>query len=290
MLKTVSIVSLLCSATLFANMNVVVTIAPQKTFVEKIGGEFVNVDVMVPIGADPHSYEPKPSQMKAIEKAKIYMKIGLNEFEKPWLTKFASQNKNMKIEDISKNANYIDFEKHEEHEHHEHKDNHHHDGKDPHIWMSAKEVKNIAKNTLDILITYDKNNENIYKVNYEKFIKEIENSDNKIKEILKDVPKNSKVMVFHPAFGYFTRDYDLVQFPIEFEGKEPKPKMLMHIIKEAKEEKIKVIITAPEFSDKAAKVIASEVGAKVKPLSPLAINWSENLLELAKIIAQSYQK
>ena len=284
-LKKITITILMLSITLLAKTNIIVTVAPQKIFVEKIGGEFVNVNVMVPIGADPHSYEPTPLQMVAISKANIYMKIELEEFEKPWLSKLSAQNRDMKIENIAKNANHINFEN--EH-HNEHEDEHHHGSEDPHIWTSPKEVKNIAKNILNILINYDKKNENIYKLNYEKFLNEIEYTDKKIREILKDIPKNSKIMVFHPAFGYFARDYNLIQFAIEFEGKKPKPKMLAYMIREAKEDGIKTIITEPEFSDKSAKVIANEVGAKVKAISPLSPNWSENLIELAKTIKSSY--
>lgn len=288
-LKNIIILVLLFNITLFAKLNIIVTVAPQKSFVEKIGGKFVNVDVIVPIGADPHSYEPTPLQMVAVTKANIYMKIELEEFEKPWLPKLSAQNRDMKIESIAKNRTHINFEQEKEDEEHtEHKDEHHHSAEDPHIWTSPKEVKNIAKNILDILINYDKKNENIYKSNYENFLKEIEYTDKKIRETLKDTPKNTKIMVFHPAFGYFARDYDLMQIAIEFEGKEPKPKMLAYMIREAKKDGIKTIITEPEFSDKSAKVIANELKAKVEAISPLAPNWSENLIDLAKIIASSY--
>lgn len=286
MLKKLILISLLFTTFLFAKTNIVVTVVPQKSFVEKIGGEFVEVTTMIPIGADPHNYEPKPSQMVAISKADIYMKIGLNEFETHWLPKFISQNRDMKVENVTKSVNHIKLKENEEY--HEHEYHHHNENEDPHIWMSPKEVKIIAKNIFEILITFDSKNKNSYKVNYEKFIKEVDEVDNRIKEILKDVPKNAKIMVFHPAFGYFARDYNLKQHSIEFEGKEPKPKMLIKLIKEAKEVGIKVIITEPEFSDKTAKVIAKEIGAKVESISPLSLNWAENLIELAKAVAKSY--
>ena len=75
----------------YAQTNIVVSILPQKTFVEKIGGNKVKVTNMVRPGSDPHSYEPRPSQMKDISNASIYFPIGL-EFENTWLDKFASQN------------------------------------------------------------------------------------------------------------------------------------------------------------------------------------------------------
>ena len=76
----------------YAQTNIVVSILPQQTFVEKIGGDKVKVSTMVKPGSDPHSYEPKPSQMKDISDANIYFPIGL-EFENTWLDKFSDQNK-----------------------------------------------------------------------------------------------------------------------------------------------------------------------------------------------------
>jgi zinc transport system substrate-binding protein len=92
-------------------------------------------------------------------------------------------------------------------------------------------------------------------------------------------------MVFHPAWGYFARDYGLTQLAIEAGGKNPKPQQLMHLIEEAKHEKVKAVFTAPEFSEKVAKQIAKEVGVVVIKVSPLNPNWSENLIQLAKAIA-----
>jgi zinc transport system substrate-binding protein len=114
---------------------------------------------------------------------------------------------------------------------------------------------------------------------------EIETTDVTIKEILKEVPLYSKFIVFHPSWGYFARDYDLTQVAIEVEGKNPKPKELVKIIQEAKEENIKIIFTQPEFSDKSATIIAKESGSKVVKISPMSADWSQNLINMAKAIA-----
>ena len=92
-------------------------------------------------------------------------------------------------------------------------------------------------------------------------------------------------MVFHPAWGYFAKRYNLNQIAVEVEGKEPKMKALIGLMKQAKKEKIQAIFTQPEFSDKSAKLIANNLGIKVVKASPLAKNWAENLLNLAKAIA-----
>lgn len=168
--------------------------------------------------------------------------------------------------------------------HHAHQ---HHDEFDPHTWLSPLRVKIMANNIYTVLSNKDPKNKAYYLKNYEAFIAEINTTDAKIKKIFSNTPKKTKFMVFHPSWGYFANEYDLVQLAIEVEGKEPKPKMLAKIIDKAKEENIKAIFTQQEFSDKSAKVIAGELGIKVIKETPLAAKWSQNLLRMANTIANN---
>ena len=283
--------SLIIAPSLYAKINAIVSIVPQKSFVEAIGGDLVNVSVMVLPGNSPHSYEPKPSQMKELNNAKIYFAIGV-EFENAWLKRFANQNKNMIIIDTSKGIEKIAMTEHhhdedgDDHKGHKH-DDHDHEAtsKDPHVWTSPSNIRVIAKNTLDALVNADSSNKATYEANYQALMQKINSLDNEIRNILKNTPKGSKFMIFHPAFGYFANEYNLVQISVEVEGKEPKPSALAELIKEAKEENIKAIFTQPEFSDKSAKIIADELKIKVIKVTPLNPKWDENLINLAKAIA-----
>ena len=273
---------------LSAKVNVVVSILPEVTFVKAIGGNKVDIALMVKPGNGPHTYEPKPSQMKDISKANLYFAIGV-EFEKAWLPKFKNQNYNMKIVDLSKNITKMKMiadhyhNKDENHKVDRHEHNHH-IGLDTHIWTSQYNVKTIAKDIYTTFVKADQNNKIYYKNNYEKFLKKINQTDTKINMILADVKNGTKFMVFHPAWGYFARDYHLTQFAIEADGKNPKPKKFIFLINQAKKENVKAIFTAPEFSQKVAKQIANEVGVPVVKVSPLNPKWSENLLHLANAI------
>lgn len=274
------------SFTLFAKPIVVVSILPQQTFLEKIAGDKVNIVLMVEPGNSPHSYEPKASQMKAISNASLYLAADV-EFEHAWLDRFKSQNKNLNIVDTTKDIKKMQMVGHHHHdddEHHTHHD-HDEDGDDPHTWVSPANVKIMAKNIYKALCDIDIKNKTYYEKNFKAFLAEIENTDKTIKEIFKDIPKHTKFIVFHPSWGYFARDYHLTQVAIEVEGKNPKPKELVKIIEEAREENIKIIFTQPEFSDKSATIIAKESGAKVVKISPLSANWSQNLINMAKAIA-----
>ncbi len=269
---------------LYANINVVVSVLPEKTFVEAIGGDKVDISLMVKPGNSPHTYEPKPSQMKSISKADLYFSIDV-EFEHVWLKRFSDQNKDMKIVDVSKGISKINISSI-----HHHKDNAKKENKDPHIWTSPSNVKILAINIYNALVEIDIKNKNYYKNNLDNFLLYIDQTNNDIKNILKNIPIDTKFMVFHPAWGYFAKEYNLIQLPIEVEGKSPKPKALKYLIDEAREEKVKAIFTQPEFSPKVANQIANELNIKVIKTTPLDPNWKENLIKLSKAISWSYSK
>ncbi len=276
-------------STVTAKINCVASILPEKTFIEAIGGDKVHTMVMVPRGSEPHTYEPKPSQMKEIAKAQLFLTLGVP-FENSWLPKLKNQNRKMEVINVGKGVEKIAMTEHHhegesKHKEEKHEEEHHHGGLDPHIWTSPENIKIIAKNIYTALAAKDKVNSNYYKSNYEKFLAKIDATDKEIKKILSTLPKGTKFMVFHPAWGYFAKEYGLEQVAIEAGGKEPKPKQLMHLVDEAKEEKVTAIFTEPEFSQKAAKVIAKEAGVPVVAVSPLNPDWSQNLIGLAKAIA-----
>ncbi|MEA3371904.1 MAG: zinc ABC transporter substrate-binding protein [Campylobacterota bacterium] len=267
----------LLSVTAYAKPMVIVSILPQQVFVEKIAKDKVDVTLMVKPGNSPHSYEPKPSQMISISKADIYFSIDV-EFEHTWLDRFKSQNRELKFVNISENVSKLGMAEHHHHEEHE-------KGFDPHTWTSPKNVKIMAKSIYETLVEIDPENESFYKSNLDDFIKEIEFTDTQIKDILKDIEPKSKFMVFHPSWGYFANEYSLIQIAVEVDGKKPKPKEIIAVINEAKEESVRVIFTQPEFSDKSAQIIAKEANVSVKKISPLNPNWSKNLIAMAKAIA-----
>ena len=280
-MKKITLIFLLSTTYILSNINAVVSILPQKTFLKAIGGDKVNISLMVLPGNSPHTYEPKPSQMISVSKANLYFAMDV-EFEDVWLPKFKSLNSSMKIIDIAKNIEKMHME--QAHNGHESHDEHAHEGEDPHIWTSPENVKIIAQNIYEALAAHDTVNADYYKSNLERFLTSVDKTDVKITEILSNL-KSRTFMVFHPSWGYFAKAYNLEQIAVEVEGKSPKPKELVHLIKEAKEEKVTAIFTQLEFSDSSAKIIANELNIPVVKVSPLAPNWSDNLISIAKSIA-----
>ena len=282
-MKKILFITLLLNTLILANINAVVSILPEQTFVKAIGGDKVSVSLMVLPGSSPHTYEPKPSQMKDVAKATLYFAIGV-EFENVWLSKFNSLNPSMKVIDLTKGIEKLSMNSHDHKEQHIHQ-HEKESGKDPHIWTDPENVRIIALHIYETLREVDPENKVYYKKNYEKFIEEINATDKQVKDLLSTKAKGTKFMVFHPSWGYFAKAYGLEQLAVEIEGKSPKPKELIMLVKEAKEENIAAIFTQPEFSDSVAHVIANELKIKVIKVSPLAKNWSENLIKIASAIA-----
>ncbi len=250
-------------------LKVFVSIVPQKYFVEKIGGDLVDVSVMVRPGASPATYEPKPRQMVTLSRAKVYFAIGVP-FEKVWLKKIVSANPKMIVVHTEAGIEKMPMK--------EDKPN---GIKDPHIWLSPPLVKVQAKNIMDALQKVDLAHSSVYKANYKKFIKEIDNLDAELRRIFLE-KEGERFMVFHPAWGYFARIYGLKMVPVESEGKAPKPKDLQRLIERAKRDGIKVVFVQPEFSTKNAEVVSKAIGGEVVFASPLNPDWARNLKEVAE--------
>ncbi len=266
---------------------VFVSIAPQKYFVEKIGGDLVEVAVMVQPGASPATYEPKPRQMVALAKTDIYFAIGVP-FEATWLKKIAAANTKMRVvhteADIQKVAMISHHQHEEEAEQHQGKTGHRknrHLIKDPHIWLSPPLVMQQARNILNGLLALDKANTSSYEANYRSFILEITDLDLELKRILETDGDHHEFIVFHPSWGYFARAYGLKQIPIEMEGKEPKPAELQYLIQYGREHGIKAVFVQPQFSWQAAQTIAHSLGGQIILVDPLAPDWKKNLQEVA---------
>ncbi|MDY6950353.1 MAG: zinc ABC transporter substrate-binding protein [Thermodesulfobacteriota bacterium] len=273
-----------------------VSILPQAYFLERVGGDRVEVSVMVGPGHSPHTYEATPIQMAELSEARLYFRIGVD-FENVWMERVSKINPDMKVVDTRRGIelrpmrNHRHEEAHNDHEakHHEHHrqgrptEHHNHVGpgmKDRHIWLSPRLVKIQAKTICEALIKEDPSNRAYYEANMKAFHRDLDQLDREIARSLKDI-KSRKFMVFHPSWGYFAHDYGLEQIPIEMEGKEPTAKSLHHVIEEAKEEGIKIIFVQKQFSKARAETVARAIGGRVVQIDPLARDYLSNMRQLA---------
>ncbi|MFN3395182.1 MAG: metal ABC transporter substrate-binding protein [Thermodesulfovibrionales bacterium] len=241
-------------------MDIVVSIYPLKDIVEQVGGEKVRVDFVIPPGASPHTFEPKPSDINKLNRAKAIFLIGGGlEF---WAEKvIRSLNKKPGVVILSKGLPLS-------------KENHLH-GKqeeifDPHIWLDPVMVMSMVNSIRDTLIDLDPSNKNYYIKRAEGFKRELDGLHSRIKESVRGF-RVKEFVTFHSAWNYFSRRYGLRVIGIieESPGKEASPAHIVRIIEEIRKTKGKVVFIEPQFNPKAAEVIAKETGAKIFILDPI---------------------
>lgn len=255
------------------------SILPQKFLVEKIGGKRVQVEVLVPAGRKPRTYEPTPQQVIVLSKAKIWFSIGVS-FEKVFIPKIKNNLKNLKIVDSAqgiKRRSLLVSKK---------------TGKtrpDPHVWLSPTLGKAIAKNIYEALVEMDPKGKSVYSRGYQNVIKELNKVDKELQETFKPF-KGSTFFVFHPAFGYLADDYGLKQMAIEHGGREATPAFLQEIIKKAKEQNVKIIFVQLAFSQKGAKKVAEAIDGAVVMLNPLSSDYVNNFRVISTEIKRAFQK
>lgn len=276
-----------CNNTSDKTPTVSVTIEPQRYFVEKIVGDKFKVNTIVPSGTSPETYDPTPSQMIALGKSVLYFKVGYLGFENAWGKNLEENNVDVHIVNSSNNIKLINGNEYtveigDDHEH----ESHNHEGIDPHIWSSPKTALIMAENILNALVEADVENQKYYRDNFKFLETEIIDTDKRISELLENSTVKSFI-IYHPALGYFARDYNLTQYSIEVDGKNPSPKQLKEMIDFANANGIKTIFVQKGFDMKNAESLAKEVQASIHSIDPLSYNWSEELIKIAEILAKN---
>ena len=244
-----------------------VSILPQKEFVQSIGGDYIQTIVLIPPGASPATYSPTTSQMVNIAEADLYFKVGSPlPFEKAYLSTLTTSNPNMTVIDCSAGITITN--------------------NDPHIWNSPDNAIIMGKTIAAALSEADPDHVNDYQHNLEQYIVTLNQLDTNLKTILNTTQntKNKKFIVFHPAWGYFADQYNLIQVPVEVDGKEPSAKELAELIKFAIAENITTIFADPQMNSESAGIIAQQIGGTVIYADPLAEDYCSNLMKMAENI------
>jgi zinc transport system substrate-binding protein len=270
---------------------VVVSILPEAEFVEQVAGDQVDVMVMVPPGADPHSYEVTPGQLRELSDADMYVKIGSGlSFENAWMDRLIEVNPDMLVVDASEGIQLRTMEAHAHEEEHEGEEEHdeaeeeHEEeagSKDPHVWTSPQNAQIMIENVYGGLVEIDPDNTELYTQNRDAYIGKLQTVDSEIRQILGG-KEGTSFIVYHPAWGYFAEEYDLEQIPVEIEGKEPSVQDMQRLIDTAREENISVIFVQSGFSTTSAQTIADEIDGEVVEVDPLAKDYIDNLAKVTE--------
>jgi zinc transport system substrate-binding protein len=258
-----------------AGLLVSVTIEPQRYFVEKIGGERFRVNVVVPAGQSPETYDPTPQQMAVIQESVAYLQIGYVGFEQVWMSSIHENNLRMPIFDLSEGMTWE--ESGEGHEGHFHE-------VDPHIWNSFEGARVIARNTLQALKQIDAAHRAEYEANYTELAEDLWAMEATVAERLRSLCGQGFI-IYHPTLTYFAREFNLTQLSIEKDGKEPSPAQMQALVKEAKRLKTRFAFIQQEFDTKNVETVAKATGCRTMTIYPLAYDTPAELLRIARILA-----
>jgi zinc transport system substrate-binding protein len=260
-----------------------VSILPERYFVERIAGDLVTVNVMIPSGASPATYEPTVAQLGNLDRSDLYLKVGYLGFELSWMEKIMSQNPSMKVVDLSTGIELIREEHHSGRIQSEERV---HPGTDPHIWMSVRNARMISNTIAQALKEILPGKEDILASNLSGLIKDLDSLDRVISRMM-DGLENRCFMIYHPALSYFARDYNLKQVALEMEGKTPSPAHMKQMVDLGRQEKISVIFLQSQFDSKNASVLAAEIGAEIVRIDPLDPDWKDQMLYIAVRLKES---
>ena len=250
--------------------TVTVTISPYKYFVDQIAKGKVDVNVMVPNGNNPETYEPYAQQMMELSKSALYLKVGSIGFEQTWMKKLQDNAPEMKVIDTSVGIKPAKTPG---------------GNIDPHVWMSCSNARIIASNILKALCELEPKNKAFFEKNYQSLLSIIDKRDSTIKESFKKDPDLvRKFVIYHPILTYFARDYQLEQLAIEEEGREPSAAQLKSLIERARKEKIKFCLIQAEFANRNTTTFINESHTKPMDINPLQGDWNQAMQEAAAAV------
>lgn len=263
-----------------AEKTITVSILPQEYFVKKIAGENYQINVMVPPGASPATYDPTPRQMSRLAGSDIYLRIGEIAFEKAWLKSITSNYPELPVKDLSNGISFI-----RQAHHHHGKEEIIKEGADPHIWVSTLNARIIARNTFVALKEIYPEDSVSFRNNYHLLLDTVNQVDS-IYSAHSDELNNKHFLIYHPALGYLARDYNMHQIVLEFEGKEPPPAHIRDVIETAHKHNINTIFIQSQFSTENARSLAQETGADIVQIDPLSPQWKEMMLNILNVLTE----
>ncbi len=242
--------------------TIYVSILPIKQLVESLVGDNFRVEVLVPAGASPETFEPTARQWAELERAELVLGIGLLDFEQNLLTKLPEQ---VKVINLSKGVDILAGCCSHGHHHHQH---HHAHGVDPHIWTSPRELKTMVANIDQVLRPLHPDTIR-YKTNFEALTQRLDSLDQATGEAIRQAGVRA-FYIYHPAMSYYARAYGLEQVAIEQEGKEPSAKRIAQLIERGRREEIRNIFYQSQFPASSVEIIVRDLGGQALPINPLA--------------------
>lgn len=279
-------------------IQVVASIFPVADMAKQVGGKYVDVTTVIPSGASPHTFEPRPSLLKKISEARIFFVIGAG--LELWAGKFVRLSNNQLVTvKLSEGVSLIKLSEHN------HDDFEHHHGEadisdtesgfaNPHIWLDPEIAKSMVNKIMSVLCKIDNKHMKYYKRNGLAYLDKLDELHVLITSTVEKF-KTRKYVCFHPAWDYFARRYGLESVGVieAAPGRHPAPRSIQNIISLIKQQNIRAVFAEPQLNPKVAEVIAREADVKVLFLDPMGdpnIKGRNSYFDLMKYNLKVFQE
>src|SRR5258705_1874710 len=243
-------------------IKIVTTTTDMKSIAEWIGGNKVSVSSIATGYQSPHFVAPKPSYIISLSNADLFVTVGLD-LETGWSPQLLSSSRNTKIQKGA--AGYVDASLGigllQVPSSANRGEGDIHIFGNPHYWLDPLNGKVIARNITNGLERIDPANKSFYEANMQSFFGKI---DSKMKEwqVKMAAFKGSKIIAYHNEWVYFETRFglEIVDFMEPKPGIPPSPSQIVKVIREIKDNKIKVIVSSPYFTTTSSTMVSQQTG------------------------------
>ncbi|MBR6728793.1 MAG: zinc ABC transporter substrate-binding protein, partial [Clostridia bacterium] len=245
-------------------LSIVTTLFPQYDFAKELAGDLAEVTLLLPPGAESHSYEPTPADIIAIHEADLFIYTG--EQMEAWVPRvLKGLEKTPKVLDVSKGILLKGGEVHGDHVH----------DADPHIFTSLRMAAQMVQNLEDALAELDSEHSALYRERGAAYRAELAKMDEELVQAVENAKRKELIFGGRFAFLYFAEDYGL-SYASAYDScaaeSEPSPAELARLIDRMRQEQIPVVYYEELTDPKTARLIAEETGAK-----PLLLHSCHNV-------------
>ncbi len=250
-----------------AERTIVTTVPPLQWVAQQLAGPDVRVHSLLPPAASPATHAPTLEDRRALSQAALLVRVGhpAFPFERAWLERLLAERGDLRV--VSATPEDAAFD-------------------DPHVWTDPMLVRGLVDRLQTALSEIWPAEQAAIAARADALRSEIGALDAEIRDRLAPV-KGRPFFVFHSAWGHFARAYGLEQVALEHDHKEPGPRELARVLERARAARARVVFRQPQFDPASAEVLASEIGARVEPLDPLAYDWPANLRHVAQRLAEA---
>jgi len=234
------------------------------------------VENLVTAGYSPATYSPTPRQLVALSNADVFVRSGLP-YEAAWMNRIKAVNPSILIVDLRDGIELL------EHHHHEGHD----EETDPHLWTDPVLIANQLDKLAQVLIKLTPDREQLIANNHLSYQQQLLSIDSQIKTLLAPYANNT-FYVYHPAWSYFAKRYQLHQVSLERGGKDFGPHALKHVLEASHHNTHRVLFVQPQFDRRLAQRVADEIHGHVVTIDPLSETYPMNLLDAATALKKAF--